>query len=84
MYIDQNNFFISVVDPLQLLLVTHLKDETANSMGECLQGQLETLRERDFEPVVVYVDPASALMTLRGQFPGVVVDPSGAGEHVSY
>jgi hypothetical protein len=73
MYIDQNIFFISTVDPLQLLLVTHLKDETA---------KLETLRERDFEPVVVYVDPASALMTLRGQFPGVVVDPSGAGDNV--
>ncbi len=73
MYIDQNIFFISTVDPLQLLLVTHLKDETA---------KLETLHERDFEPVVVYVDPASALMTLRGQFPGVVVDPSGAGDNV--
>jgi hypothetical protein len=71
MHIDQNEFFISVTDPLQLLLVSHLKDGTANSMGESLQGQLETLREHNFEPVMVYVDPASALMTLRGQFPGV-------------
>jgi hypothetical protein len=82
MYIDKNHFFISVADPLQLVIVTHLKDETVNSLGESLQGQLEILRERDFEPVTVYVDPASALMSLRGQFPGVLVDASGAGDHV--
>jgi hypothetical protein len=66
MHIDKNAFFISVVDPLQLILVTHLKDETANSLGESLQGQLEALRERDFDPVMVHVDPASALMSFRG------------------
>jgi hypothetical protein len=68
MHIDKNNFFISVADPLQLILVTHLKDETANSLGESLQGQLEVLRERGFDPVIVHVDPASALMSLRGSF----------------
>jgi hypothetical protein len=31
---------------------------------------------------MVHVDPASVLMSLRGQFPGVVVEPSGAGDHV--
>ncbi len=82
MHIDGNKFFISVADPLQLLTVSHLKDETANSLGEALQGQLEMLRERDISPVLVYVDLASALISLRGQFPGVVVDPSGAGDHV--
>jgi hypothetical protein len=82
MHMDKNIFFVSVADPLQLLVITHLKDETANSLGEVLQGQLELMRERAFEPVMVHVDPASALMILRGQFPGVVVDPSGAGEHV--
>jgi hypothetical protein len=82
MHIDKNRFFMSIVDPLQLILVTYLKDETANSLGESLQGQLEVLRERDFDPVMVHVDPVSALMNLRGQFPGVVVEPSGAGDHV--
>jgi hypothetical protein len=82
MHIDGNKFFISVADPLQLLIVSHLKDETGNSLGEALQSQLEILRECDFTPNMVYVDPASALMSLRGQFPGVVVDPSGAGDHV--
>jgi hypothetical protein len=80
MHIDGNKFFISVADPLQLLIVSHLKDETGNSLGEALQSQLEILRECDFTPNMVYVDPASALMSLRGQFPGVVVDPSGAGD----
>jgi hypothetical protein len=42
----------------------------------------DTARERDYVPVMVYVDPASTLMSLRGQFPGVVIDPSGAGDHV--
>ncbi len=82
MHVDANKFFISVADPLQLLIVSCLKDETANSLAEALQSQLEILRERGFTPVMVHVDPASALMALRGQFPGVVVDPSGAGDHV--
>jgi hypothetical protein len=82
MHIDKNAFFISVADPLQLILVAHLRDETANSLRESLQGQLEALRERDFDPVMVHVDPASALMSLTGQFPGVVVEPSGAGDHM--
>jgi hypothetical protein len=32
---------------------------------------------------MVYVDLTSALMSLRGQFLGVVVNPSGAGDHMS-
>jgi hypothetical protein len=82
MHVDKNIFFVSVADLLQLLMITHLKDETANSLGEVLQGQLELMRERAFEPVMVHVDLASALMSLRSQFPGVVVDLSGAGDHV--
>ncbi len=31
----------------------------------------------------MYVDPASGLMSLRTQFPGVVIDPCGAGDFVS-
>jgi hypothetical protein len=46
MHVDANEFFISVADLLQLLIVSYLKDEAANSLGEALQSQLEVLRER--------------------------------------
>jgi hypothetical protein len=83
MHIDQNSFFVTVFEPMQLVLLNHIKSEDADALGEALQDQLNTLRERNFTPEVVYVDPASGIMSLRTQFPGVVVDPCGAGDFVS-
>jgi hypothetical protein len=83
MHIDQNSFFVTVSEPMQLVLLNHIKSEDADALGEALQDQLNTLREGNFTPETVYVDPASGLMSLRTQFPGVVVDPCGAGDFVS-
>jgi hypothetical protein len=83
MHIDQQLFFVSVADPMQLILLNHIKIEDAESLGEALQDQLGVLHERSYEPNMVYVDPASGLMSLRTQFPGVVIDPCGAGDFVS-
>jgi hypothetical protein len=83
MHIEQNSFFVSVAEPMQLIMINHIKSEDAESLGGALQDQLNLLRERNFSPQLVYVDPASGLMNLRTQFPGVVIDPCGAGDHVS-
>ncbi len=82
MHIDQQLFFVSVADPMQLILLNHIKSEDAESLGEALQDQLGALREHSHELNMVYVDPASRLMSLRTQFPGVVIDPCGAGDFV--
>ncbi len=82
MHIDQASFFVTVCEPMQLLMVNHITNEDAESLGVALQDQLNLLRERNFQAKVVYVDPASGLMSLRTQFPGVVIDPCGAGDYV--
>jgi len=33
-------------------------------------------------PTTVFVDPAKALAALRGSFPGVEIDVTGAGDHL--
>jgi hypothetical protein len=83
MHTEQNSFFVSVAEPMQLIMINHIKSEDAESLSGALQDQLNLLREKNFSPQMVYVDPASGLMNLRTQFPGVVIDPSGAGDHVS-
>jgi hypothetical protein len=82
MHIDQNSFFVTVSEPMQLVMVNSIKSEDAESLGEALQDQLNLLRECDFKPEIVYIDPASGLMSLRSQFPGVVIDPCRAGDQV--
>jgi hypothetical protein len=83
MHIEQNSFFVSVAEPMQLIMINQIKSEDAESLGGALQDQLNLLRKRNFSPQLVYVDPASGLMNLHTQFPGVVIDPCGAGDHVS-
>jgi hypothetical protein len=83
MHIDQNSFFVSVAEPLQLVMLNSIKSEDAESLGEALQDQLNLLCEHRFQPQLVYVDPASGLMSLHTQFPGVLIDLCGAGDFVS-
>jgi hypothetical protein len=73
-HIDQNSFFVTVSEPMQLVMVNSIRSEDTESLGEALQDPLK--------PEIMYVDPASGLMSPRTQFPGVVIDPCGAGDHV--
>ena len=41
MTIDQNKFLITVCDPLNLTLQTHVERETADVLGLALQGHLQ-------------------------------------------
>ncbi len=63
MHIKQNSFFVSVAEPMQLIMINHIKSEDAESLGGALQDQLNLLRERNFSPQLVYIDPASGLMS---------------------
>jgi hypothetical protein len=83
MHIDQNSFFVSVAEPMQLIMLNSIRSEDAESLGEALQDQLNLLRERSFQLQLVYVDPVSGLMSLRTQFLGVVIDLCGVGDFMS-
>jgi hypothetical protein len=48
MHIDRSSFFVSVVEPMQLVMLNFIKNEEAESLGEALQYQLNLLRERNF------------------------------------
>jgi hypothetical protein len=83
MNIDGNKFLITTSDPLQLTQQCHVSSESANQLGLGLQGHINTLRSRGFTPTIVYTDPASAFRQLTTAFPGVIIDISGAGDHVA-
>lgn len=60
-----------------------LTSESQNQLGLGLQGQLNILQSRGFIPTILHTDPAKGFTSLVGAFPGVVLDPSGAGDHVA-
>ena len=74
---------VSVSKPLGLLLVQPLQSLSRDSLGKGLQAHLNTLRSRGFDARRVYVDPHKTLVSLQGQYPGVEIDLSGAGDHLN-
>ena len=83
MHIDGNKFLVTVCEPLQLTLQCRIEREKQNDLGMALQGQLDLLRSHSFVPTIVYADPQSAFRSMINMFPGVIIDVSGAGDHVS-
>jgi hypothetical protein len=83
MHIDENMFLISVCEPLQLTLQTHVLNESAATLGIALQSHIQVLREKSFAVTCVHVDPASAFQALRTQFPGTEIDVGGARDFVA-
>jgi hypothetical protein len=53
MHIDQKMFFVSVAEPMQLIMLNYIKSEDAESLGEALQDQLGLLRERNVQSQLV-------------------------------
>jgi hypothetical protein len=81
-HIDGNKFLITVCEPLQLTLQCKIERERQNQLGMTLQGQLDLLQSHGFIPTIVYTDPQSAFRSMTNMFPGVIIDISGAGDHV--
>jgi hypothetical protein len=82
MHIDSHKFLVSLVEPLQLTIQTLLKNEMADQLGVGLQGQLSLIQASGFQPTVVYVDPQTGFRAIKDMFPGVLIDDSGAADHV--
>jgi hypothetical protein len=82
MHVAGEKFLISICSPLGLLLMCHLKSENSQELGHGVQKHLNTLRSRSFDGKKISVDPHKSFQALQGSFPGVEIDPSGAGEHL--
>ena len=78
MHIDGNKFLITTSDPLQLTQQCYLASELANQLGLGLQGHIDNLRSRGFNPTIVYTDPGSRFQALTTAFPCTLIDVSGA------
>ena len=82
MKVREQPYLVSLVEPLQLVITSNIVRERTENFGQAIQAQLNLLRSRGFNPVRIHLDPQPALSTLVGQFPGVEVDISGAGDHL--
>jgi hypothetical protein len=78
----EQKFLMTLVEPLGLVLTTHVERETTEELGLVLQGQVNVVRSRGFAPFVVYLDPQPALKALQHQITGVEIDVGGAGDHL--
>ena len=82
MHAGGKKFLISVSKPLKLTLIAPVPTLGRISLGRALQDHLDVLRTFSFDVRLVRVDPLKALAGLRGSFPGVEIDISGAGDHL--
>ena len=82
MHLDNHTFLVSVCSPLELTLVAYLLNLKASSLGEGLQAQLKVLLTRGFTCDTIITDPQRGLVALTLKFPGILMDISGAGDHL--
>ena len=82
MKVREQAYLVSLVEPLQLVITSNIDREKTENFGQAIQAQLNLLRSRGFNPVRIHMDPQPALSALVGQFPGVEIDISGAGDHL--
>jgi hypothetical protein len=61
---------------------THLISQSKPRLGEGLQAHINLLRSFGFDARMVIVDPLKGLVGLKGSFPGVEINPTGAGDHL--
>jgi hypothetical protein len=82
MNVRKQPYMLSLVEPLELILVSKLDGTKSEQCGKALQDQMNVIRGRGFVPVTAYLDPQPGFTPLVGQFPGVEIDISGAGDHL--
>lgn len=83
MHVEGRKFLVSVCEPLQLTFQCPVESEGKTALGLGLQGQLNLLKSRNFQPTIVYTDPASAFKSITREFPGVEIDTGGAKDNVA-
>ena len=82
MYVGGEKFVVSLSEPLNLIIVAHVKTLGQITLGHAIQGHLDILNMFGFRARMIRVDPLKALAALYGRFHGVEIDISGAGDHL--
>ena len=82
MHVAGEKFMISIAEPLNLIITAHVPNLDQITLGHALQGHMDILQMFGFTTRVVRVDPARAMVCLRGRFPGIEIDVGAAGEHL--
>jgi len=82
MHIADQNFLISVRSLLELVLACHLKSLSRNDVGTGVQKHINILHSRGYEPKRIMVDLHKTLVSLQNAYPGTVIEPAGAGDHL--
>jgi hypothetical protein len=83
MHIADQRFLISMSSPLELMLVCHLSSLSRDDVGTGVQKHINTLFSRGFEPKRIMVDTHKMLVSLQNAYPGTVIEPAGAGDHLA-
>ena len=82
MHVAGRKYLISLVTPLQVVLVVPVTSLSREALGRVMQQHLDLVRMFGFEVRIIFVDPFKSLVGLRGSIPGVEVQPTGAGDHL--
>ena len=82
MHAGGRKYLVSISSPLELVISSPVASLGRVALGRALQDHLDVLRNFGFDARIVRVDPLKALAGLKGSFPGVEIDPSGAGDHL--
>jgi len=82
MYVARKKFLISLLSPLQVIVVVPLASLSQEVLGRALQDHIDLVRMFGFNVRIVFVDPFKSLVALRDRIPGVEVQPTGAGDHL--
>ena len=55
--VREQKFLMTLVEPLGLVLTTHMERETTEELGLALQGHINVVHSCGFKPFVEYEDP---------------------------
>ena len=75
-------FLITVLKPLGLILTTKLINRSTKTVVTAILNHLSTCASHRFYVSKLYVDPEKSLAVLKGNLLHIVVDVSGAGDHL--
>ena len=82
MHVAGRKYLISLVTPLQVVLVVPVTSLSREALGRVMQQHIDLVRMFGFEVRIIFVDPFKSLVGFRGSIPGVEIQPTGAGDHL--
>lgn len=75
-------FLFTHVDPLKLGLARLLTGTDAGSLGRALEDHISTIKAHKYTVSRVFIEPTPTALAMVGSAGDVVVQPTGAGEHL--